>query len=382
MIAYTFYEMDTRVRQYAEALAERGDRVDVIALRHNRAARYETIRGVHVYRIQDRVRNENGRLSYLFRLLRFLISSSVFISKRHLSVKYDLVHVHSVPDFEVFAALMPKLMGAKIILDIHDIVPEFYASKFNVNKNSTAYEALKLLEKISVRFSDHVIIANHIWEKTLLGRSAKEGTCTTFLNYPDPTIFYHRPEVRNNGSPLFIYPGSLNWHQGLDIAIKAFAIARQKLPGAQFHIYGGGPEESALRNIVEDLSLGGNVHFYSFLPSEQISEVMSRASVAIVPKRNDPFGGEAFSGKVFEFMALGVPIILSRTKVDDFYFDGSLVHFFEPENYRELADALVLLASDENRRRALANNALKFIDGLCWDKKKYDYYSLVDKLLT
>jgi glycosyltransferase involved in cell wall biosynthesis len=380
-IAYSFYETDTRIRRYTEALAERGDYVDVIALSDKGSAPYELIKGVHVHRIQERLRNEEGRFSYLSRLLRFLVNSAVFASRRHLRIGYDFVHVHSVPDFEVFAALLPKLSGSRVILDIHDIVPEFYASKFGVTPNSFTYKALKLLEKISVGFSDHVIVANHIWEKTLLQRSAKRDKCTALLNYPDTSIFYRRALTNGNGNPLFVYPGSLNWHQGLDIAIKAFALARGRISGAQFHIYGEGPEENALRGLVDDLGLGESVRFHSFLPLTQIAEIMAGATVAVVPKRNDPFGGDAFSTKVFEFMALGVPVILSRTRVDEFYFNDSLVHFFEPENSAELADAIISLASDENRRNVLSGNALEFINDLCWDRKKQDYFRLVDKLV-
>jgi glycosyltransferase involved in cell wall biosynthesis len=380
-IVYAFYETDTRVRRYTEALAERGDHVDVLALRDKGAPRFEIIKGVHVYRIQERLRNEQSRLSYLSRLIRFFLNSAALISKMHVHARYDLVHVHSVPDFEVFAALLPKLTGAGIILDIHDIVPEFYASKFKVDKSNLAYRGLKVLEKLSVRFSDHVIIANHIWEKTLLDRSARQSRCTTLLNYPDTSIFYRRPHACSNGKPVFIYPGTLNWHQGLDIAINAFAVARQKLPGAQFHLYGEGPEENALRKLAKDLGLGDSVLFHGWLPLDQIAEIMAGATAAVVPKRNDPFGGDAFSTKVFEFMALGVPIILSRTRVDDYYFNDSLVYFFEPENCTELADAFVSLAADEQERQMLVNNSIEFIDDLCWDKKKHDYYRLVDKLL-
>ena len=380
-IVYSFYETDTRVRMYAEALAQRGDNVDAIALKGGCLPDHEIINGVHVYRIQERIRNEKGKFSYLARLLRFLVGSAAFVSKKHLAERYDLIHVHSVPDFEVFAALIPKLTGAKVILDIHDIVPEFYASKFNVNRQSAIYIALKLLEKISVGFSDHVIIANHIWEKTLVARSACAEKCTTFLNYPNRSVFRFTPGALNGKRLLVLYPGSLNWHQGLDIAIKAFAIASKKLPDARFDIYGEGPAKGALKRLIEDLDLQEKVRLNGFLPLEQIVKKMAEATIAVVPKRNDSFGGEAFSTKVFEFMALGVPVILSKTKIDQYYFNDSVVQFFEPENYRELADALASLALDENRRQTLANNALKFIDGLSWQNKKFDYYSLVDKLL-
>jgi glycosyltransferase involved in cell wall biosynthesis/peptidoglycan/xylan/chitin deacetylase (PgdA/CDA1 family) len=381
-VVYAPYETDTRVRHYCEALVERGDHVDVVALKNSGSPTYEVIKGVRVYRIQERVRNEHGRFSYLSRILRFLVNSAVFISKMHLQTRYDLVHVHSVPDFEVFAAMLPKLTGAKIILDIHDIVPEFYASKFNVSERHITYKALEFLEKISVLFSDHVIVSNHIWEKTLLGRSVRADKCTALLNYPDSSIFFRRPRASSdNGKPLFIYPGTLNRHQGLDIAIKAFAIACLRIPGAGFHIYGEGPELGALQKLVAALGLDEIVRFYPFLPLDQIVEIMAGATAAVVPKRNDPFGGDAFSTKVFEFMALGVPVILSKTRVDNFYFNDSLVQFFEPESCAGLAEALVLIGSNESKRQTLVKNALEFIEGLCWNRKQHDYYRLVDNLL-
>ena len=120
MLAYTYYESDNRVRRYAEALVKRGDHVDVIALRQKGQTHRDIINGVNLYRIQRRVINEQNKVAYLLKIVFFLINSFIFLSIRHLRKPYDIVHVHSVPDFEVFAALIPKLSGAKIILDIHD----------------------------------------------------------------------------------------------------------------------------------------------------------------------------------------------------------------------------------------------------------------------
>ena len=104
MMAYTFYENDTRVMRYAEALVKRGDTVDAIVLRADGKPRFEVMNGVNVYRIQKRVVNEKGKFAYLSRLMRFFVKSAFFIAGRQLRKKYDVVHVHSVPDFEVFAA--------------------------------------------------------------------------------------------------------------------------------------------------------------------------------------------------------------------------------------------------------------------------------------
>ncbi len=131
MLGYTFYELDSRVRQYARALAERGDEVDFIGLRKENQAAEDVAEGVQIFRIQGREYNEKGRISYLFKLLRFLASSSLLLSTKHFHKRYDLIHIHSVPDFLVFAAWLPRFTGAKVVLDIHDDVPEFYATKFN-----------------------------------------------------------------------------------------------------------------------------------------------------------------------------------------------------------------------------------------------------------
>ena len=138
MLAYAFYESDNRVRRYAETLAKQGFQVDAVALGKVGQPRYGNLAGVRICRIQERVRDETGKLSYLYKLVRFFFNSALFISKQ----RYDLIHVHSVPDFEVFATLFAKMTGAKIILDIHDIVPEFYASKFDVSRESLTFKVL------------------------------------------------------------------------------------------------------------------------------------------------------------------------------------------------------------------------------------------------
>lgn len=381
MLVYSFYESDNRVMRYAEALAKRGDSVDVIALGKEGALPYEEIRGVKVYRIQKRMIDEKGKISYLLKLITFLFNSLAFLTRRHLKKPYDLIHVHSVPDFEVFATIFPKLQGAKIILDIHDIVPEFYASKFHETNKSILFKALVMLEQLSSKFADHVIISNHIWEKTLLSRSVKRDKCTVVMNYPDESIFYQRPRDRNDDKFVMIYPGTLGWHQGLDIAIQAFAAIRDNVPEAEFHIYGRGPEKNNLENQIIELGLENRVFIKETVPIDQIANVMANADLGIIPKRNDPFGGEAFSTKILEFMSLGVPSIVSRTKIDQFYFDESVLKFFNPDDASDLAQCMLSLRNDKQLRDRLSSAAFEFVKDYSWEKKRGEYFNLVDGLV-
>jgi glycosyltransferase involved in cell wall biosynthesis len=381
MLTYSFYEADGRVRRYAETLARRGDHVDVLSLRQEGQDRFENIRGVNVYRIQKRERNEKGKFSFLGRLLKFFITSFVFVTWRHLKAHYDLIHVHSVPDFEVFAAWLPRLSGTKIILDIHDIVPELYASKFGNGKNSLLFNGLLFLEKRSANFAHHVIISNHMWEKTLVNRSVSREKCSTVMNYPDPSLFHLRPRGERNGKVVLIYPGTLNSHQGVDIAVKAFDRIKVEAPEAVFHIYGAGWQKEYLAALIDQLGLRDRVLMKDFLPLDKIVKVMAAADIGVVPKKNDSFGGEAFSTKILEFMSLGVPVIVSRTKIDNYYFNDSVVKFFTPEDIDDLADSMLKMIRDQGLRKSLAENGLKFSKDFSWETRKGEYLSLVDRLL-
>ncbi len=381
MLAYTFYESDMRIQHYVSALADRGDEVDVIALKRSGYSDHETVGNVKVYRIQSRKVDERGPLSYLFKIVRFLFLSAFVLRRKHLARPYQVIHVHSVPDFLVFAAFFPKLSGARIILDIHDILPEFYASKFKVTDRSPVFRLLKLVEKWSIAFAHHVIIANHLWWERLVSRSVRREKCTPLCNYPDPRYFFPHAKKRADGKFIMMYPGTLNWHQGVDIAIKAFAKIKDRIPEAEFQIYGEGSETPRLKRLAAELGMNGRVRFSGLLPSDQIANEMATADLAVVPKRaSSPFGNEAASTKIMEFMALGVPVVASRTKIDAYYFGDSMVKFFEPENETDLADAILSLKADPELRNRLVSNSLNYVKLNNWEEKKFEYLRLVDFL--
>jgi len=380
MVAYTLYETDTRVRMYAEALAKQGAEVDVFSLKQPGQPRHGELNGVKIHRIQTRVHNEKKPLTFLVKLLLFLLQSAAGLAKHSFPRKYDVVHVHSVPDFEVFAAIIPKLLGSKILLDIHDIVPEFYASKFNVGRDSLVFRMLAFLEKVSIAFSDHVIVANDIWYKTLLSRSVRPGKCSVILNYPDISIFRKKTDARGDGKFVMVYPGSLNWHQGLDIAIRAFAKIAGKYPKAEFHIYGEGGEKDSLLDLIRELKMDDRIRFFGMKPTHEIAGVMADADLGVVPKRAVSFGNEAFSTKIPEFMAVGVPVVAAGTMIDRFYFNDSQILFFESENVDDLAAKMETVINDPQLRFRLVEGGKSYIRDNNWDVKREEYFDLVRAL--
>ena len=383
MLSYSFYEADARIKQYANALVERGDSVDVIALRQVGQPARIALNGVTVYRIQTRTVNERGPLSYLFRITRFLIAAAFFIASRHRSERYGVIHVHSVPDFLVFAALIPKLLGIPVILDIHDLLPEFYASKFRVRRGSFVFRCLVWVERISIAFADHVIVANHLWCERVAQRCGYPDKCSPIRNYPVRRLFNPSLRTRRNGKFLITYPGSLNWHQGVDVAIRGFAKVKDKMPDAEFHIYGEGPSKQALIKLAEDLGLSDRIIFHGLLPTEEIVRVMANTDLAIEPKRaGSEFGNEALSMKIFEFMAVGVPLVVSRTRIHQYYYADSLVKYYDGDDEDRLAAGILFLRENAAVRERQIAEALKYVQANNWDLEKNKYLGLVDTLAS
>jgi glycosyltransferase involved in cell wall biosynthesis len=380
MIAYTFYEGDNRVMRYAEALAARGDQVDVIAAAKPGQPRFEVLSGVRVFRIQTRVKNERHQLTHLIRILLFLIRASIVVATKNVCDRYDVVHVHSVPDFLVFAALVPRLAGAHVILDIHDLLPELYASKFGLGTSSPMFKALQIIERISATCSHHVIAPNHLWRDKLVQRSVAAAKCSVFMNYPDPAVFSPRGRNRDDDKIILLYPGTLNWHQGLDIAIRAFAENAALFPISEFHIYGEGPERETLIQLASQLGLEHRVLFHAPCTLREIAVISENSDLGVIPKRSDGFGDEAFSTKSLEFMMLGVPIIIANTKVDRYYFNSDVVTFFASANVTDLAVAMRRMMESKVVRREQAARAGSFVESYSWNVKRGEYLRLVDRL--
>ena len=380
LLAYKFYESSPALKQFAITYAEQGDEIDVICLRRANQPKCERHNGVNIHRLQRRVTDEESPLTYLFRILKFLFRSGIFLTKEHLRSGYDLIHVQNVPDFLVFAAFLPRMMGAPVILDVHDAVPEFYASKFVGDRGSFTFALLVIIERLSAAFASEVITPTHLWKERLISRSVDASHCTVIRYLPNTSIFY--PRAREAGSRLrIVYPGTLNFHQGVDIAIKAFNEVLKEIPEAEFHIYGEGPAKPYLAHLVRQLKIGRNVKLHDMVPKEQIVELMAQSDLALEPKLiGSRFANETCSVKLLEFMALGIPVIASRTRVHEFYYDGEMVKFYDADDEKVLANSILTLFRDDALKRSLVRNALKYIQANNWLTEKRRYRELISTL--
>ncbi|MCS7089689.1 MAG: glycosyltransferase [Limisphaera sp.] len=386
MVTHSVYMRDNRIIRYAEALRDAGHDVEVLSLRPQaNMPRSEQVRGVRVIRLANRfTKDAQGIWSVAYSSLYFLMRASWHLAVDHRRRPYDLLHVHNLPDFLVVAASYPRLRGARVILDIHDLLPEFFCSRFGTSESSIWFRLLAWIEKVSAHCADHVIISNHLWQPRYEARTGTAGRCSVFINHVNTELY--RPELRaiRNGSegPLLIFPGGLQEHQGLDIAIRALPQIRKRYPQVQFHVYGDGPMRKPWEELARSLGLSDVVTFHAPIPAHEIAVKMAEADVGVVPKRADSFGNEAYSTKIMEFMALGVPVVVSETRIDRYYFNDSLVRFFPSGDSVALAQAVIEVLEDKETTRARVARAQAYALAESWQVRKGDYLALVDRLCS
>lgn len=385
---FIYYQRyNSLIYREANALLEEGFNVDIICLRRTRKDKvFQRFSNQHLFLLQARESAERHTICYFLWLLLFFIKASIFVSFMTILKRYSLVHVTAPPDIMVFSALVPKLLGSKIILDIHDIGPELYIRKLNVKDDRLVINLLKYFERISTQFADYVITVTEHWKNRLVSRSVSSEKCAVILNVPSEEIFKPLRSVSRKKIQTFdlYYHGSMEEHFGVDTMIKAMPTIRKQIPTVNLHIYSNkkGRLSELFKFQAKALNLDKSIKFHERVPFYDLPKVLRNAHIGIVPTKGSVFSDEAVSMKSFEYLALGIPIVISRTKAHEFYYHDSMVKFFEPENSNDLAMAVVQLYRDPHKRERLVGNSKAFMRKYGWKNHSKKIYTDIANRLT
>lgn len=203
-----------------------------------------------------------------------------------------------------------------------------------------------------------------------------------FVNHVDSRTFFRRTRLRSDEKRIILFHGTLSRHQGVDLVILALPKVLPHLPAAEFHIYGTGSESASLQQLARDVGVEKSVHFHDAVVLDKIPQIIVNADVGVVAKRADSFGNLAYSTKILEFMSQGIPVVLSRTEIDSYYFDDSVVRFFESSNPDALAEALLEVLRNGDLRRQMVARAFEYVARNSWESREAEYLRLVDTLCS
>ena len=216
MLVHTCYLRDPRVRREAEALAERGAEIHVIALSEQKNGVPEpaeaTINGVHLHRLPIS-RKRGGTLRYVTEYLAVGVLGALKLARLQWESKIAVVHVHNMPDILVLAAIVPRICGSKLVLDVHDPMPELFMTWHNCGPNKLIVRMLRLQEKISCRLADWVISVNESMRENLRAKGVKDKKIFIVHNFPDVKLFPMRDAAaswpRSRSELVLLYCGTV-----------------------------------------------------------------------------------------------------------------------------------------------------------------------------
>jgi glycosyltransferase involved in cell wall biosynthesis len=389
VITFDWYPFDPRVRRLAEAAADAGYAVDVICLRQPGEKRFETCNGVSIYRMP--VERGFGRSlpATLLSWSWFLFLAGAAITRLHVKHPYDVIHVHNMPDFLVFAPFFPRLLGAKIILDVQDVSPELMAAKANGRLRNSVTRLAAWQERLSTTFADHVITVGWPFEEVLLQRGVPKEKLTIILNSADPKLFpASRQQKPFSGAfteerpCILMYHGTLAERNGLDTAIRAFVLARRAAPHLRFHIQGRGESLPALKRLVEELGVQEAVAFREPCRSEEIVDFVVHGDVGIIPYRCDGFEELVLPTKAYEFAWMRRPMIASDTRGIRSMFRPESIFLCDPSSPEGFAAAIVDLYTHPEKRASMTANAAQDYLPYRWETMAKRYQQLLASLCS
>lgn len=383
MVVHERYPDDARVRREAEALRDDGWEVDVVCLREHGERAYDESGGVRIFRLPVRRHRGSRLVVYLLEYLQFFLLASLRLAGLHALRRYDAVQVHNMPDFLVFTALVPRLLGARVVLDMHDLVPELYSVRFGGDQNHPAARLTRWAERRSIAFADHVITAGEPFRRRLVARGVPPEKVTVIMNSADPRLFKATPrqvsQESRNGFSL-IYHGGLFERYGLDVAVRAVARLRHAIPSLRLDIYGPGEAAPMLERLIDELDLRDRVRLGGNLPIDAIPQLIDQADLGVVPYRRNPFTDLLYPSKAFEYIVMGVPVIMSRTGAVVELFGGVPDMFFQPEDVDDLAAHILRLYHHPERRQQLLEQARRSYAPFAWERQRKAYVLLMRRI--
>ena len=382
MIAYTNYRSDPRVIRAAEAAVGAGFDVDFIVLRQAGEPAQELIRGVRVLHLNQSRYRGGGVLRYMLSYLEFFLRCFLKTSSLQFSRRYVAVHVNNMPDFFVFAALLPKCMGAKVLLDIHDPMPNTFASKFKSGESSFFFKILLWQEKLSAAFADQILTVHEPVKRYILVKQHKipAEAIEVVANFPDDELF----ALREPGQPAdrirAVFHGSILERYGLRNAMLALSRMRHQ-DRITVKIIGEGDFSEELKNLITSLNLSAIVQFDNRMyPLHQIPALLADCNLGLVPLEMSSITKYALPLKLLEYLSIGIPSVTVRNAAISYYFSGDDCLFYEPDDPDSLRVILDRLAVTPSLLAHYQRRAVALRQKFLWSNEKKRYVALLRKL--
>ncbi len=386
MVVHAYYEEDPRVRREAEAVVASGRDVDVFALRRDDAEREGWLDGVRVHRLDVQRHQGAGIGTYLLEYTEFLVRATIALARAHRRRGYALVQVHTIPDGLVLAALPERLAGVPVVIDLHEAMPEFFRMRFPMAANPIVHAALVAQERFSIAMASAAITVNDALGDRLVRMGVPREKVTIVRNSPSLARFdagaYPLRPFMADGVLRLVYAGALSTVYELGVAIEAMARVAADRPDVpvSLELYGRDFAEVPLRERAAEFGITDRVTFHGRVPIDAVPGAIAAADLGLAPTRRTEFTDFSLSTKIFEYAAMGKPVVASRLPMVEAMFPPGTVTTYAAGDAEDLARAILDLVDSAGDREARVAATGAIVREIAWERESIHYLDLVERL--
>ena len=377
MIAYANYYTDARIKNYVYSLLKAGYQVDVFALGKAEPA----ISGLNVFCLMSKVWS-GSVLPYILSQCWFLLLVMFRVGAAFLRQRYCFIHVHNMPNFIVFGALIPKIFGGKVILDVHDTMPEAYATKFDLPLDHVLVKMLRFEEHVSAAFADHIITTNDLHKEALVEHGIPANKISIIMNMGNDDIFHPQFSAITSAGLVLAYHGTVAERLGLDLILDAIRLARSEYPQLQFILIGDGDYMPTVRNLIEEYHLNDIVSLEGWVPVEELPRYLSKTQVGIIGNRlsTETKKNWMLPVKMLEYAAMEIPTIAPALRVIMHYFDNDSAFYYIPDDAEDMARCIIDIYRHPEKIQVAKSHLRNFNRQYNWGVMESRYLNIIDNL--
>lgn len=337
----------------------------------------EIIDGIKVVRVWTYIAPNSGFFKRILNFVTYMFSALNYVVFSF--IKFDRVVATSPQFFVGWTGVLIKWFRRKpFILEIRDIWPESIIA-VGAMKKSLIIRFLEIMEKKMYRAADHIVTVGKGYTDNIVRKGISKDKVSEVMNGVSLDLFNghgNRIETRekysSNNKFICSYIGTVGMAHGLDVLIRAAALLINSNKDIEFWIVGDGAKKNELEDMAKKQKLT-NVKFLGKLPKEEMPNVIAASDAGLVHLRKTELFSTVIPSKIFEFMAMELPIIMGvNGEAKSIVLEAKAGEVMEPGSEESLLSSI----------NKIIYNGRSQYNGLEFVKKNYNRDDLASKMLS
>lgn len=391
MILDSSFPPDPRVENEAISLIQDHQEVHLFCLDYTqKKQKRESINGINVHRVHlPKILYSFSALAYTIPIYHFFLSISIYRFVREHQI--EIFHIH---DIQIARSVfwINNILKLPIVLDLHENRPEimkfYYHVKTRLGKLLISPSRWREFEFEYIKKADHVITvtqeAADYYQKEIPVQPSK------FCVVPNTVrrSFYSEYERDEAISPKdsqdsfsLLYLGDTGLRRGLMTILESLKFLIPAISNLKIIIVGKSKEDVVLKNFVKENNYEKYVKFMGWQDFSLFQSYIAASDIGVCPIHKNLHHDTTYANKIFQYMALGLPIIVSNCTSQQVLVEKykcGLV--FEDRDSKDFSEKVISIAKDKEYYQKLSKNAFQAIDEhLNWETTSKNLLSLYKK---